>query len=90
MNSVQCRALRTTEAEMYELGYPYSAWVVRKDLWGLAPVCSLTYFREKPTPEDLGAIYGERVLHIAQAAPVCPANDPALPLDREVLASAAD
>lgn len=90
MNSAQCRSLRTTEAEMYELGYPYGAWVVRKDPLGLSPVCSLTYFRTQPTQEVLGAMYGKRVLHIAQATPLCPPACPEPRLDREVLAAAAD
>ena len=86
MNSGSCKSVRACDAEMYRMGYPYGAWVVREDPLGLSPVCSLTYLRDKPTPEDLGAIYGRRVLRVAAATPDCPAHRDDGPLDREVLA----
>jgi len=90
MNAAQCKTLRERETEMYQLGYGYGAWVVHKDLLGLSPVCSLTYFREPPTAEDLAAAYGDDVLHVATAEPVCRASEGDDPLDHEVLADAAD
>jgi hypothetical protein len=90
MNSAQCQSIRATDAEMYQLGYTYGAWVVREDPLGLSPVCSLTFFRERPTPEDLDAIYGTRLLHLQAATPICPPACPERPLDREVLPAAAD
>ena len=89
MNSADCQALHDREAGMYRLGYTYGAWVVRRDVLGLSPLCSLVYFREKPTDDDLRELYGDRVLHVAEASPACPANDDC-PLDLEVLADAAD
>ncbi len=88
MNSAQCQELRECEAETYRLGYGYGAWVVRKDVLGLSPVCSLAYFREPPTAGDLEAAFGDRVLRVAEAAPA--ASDGREGLDHEVLADAAD
>jgi hypothetical protein len=65
-----CREwMRERESEMYQLGYPYAAWVVKKDLLGLSPVCSLVYFRERPTPADVEEVCGKSVLHVADATP---------------------
>ncbi len=75
---------------MYRLGYSYGAWVVHEDCLGLTRVCTLTYFREPPTAEDLRAAYLGRVLHVAEAAPTLPANGGEAPLDHEVFADAAD
>ncbi len=89
MNSADCEALRERESAMYRLGYGYGAWVVREDVLGLSPLCTLTYFREKPTDAELRELYGERVLHVAEAFPATAANTDD-PLDLEVLADAAD
>jgi hypothetical protein len=90
MNAVQCERMRHREARMYRLGYGYGTWIVRMDPLGLSPLCSLTYFRDPPTAEDLQAMYGKRVLHVEKAEPAPPANDAGPPLDHEVLADAAD
>ena len=89
MNSADCEALRDRESAMYRLGYGYGAWVVREDMLGLSPHCTLTYFRERPTDAELRELYGDRLLHVAEALPACAAND-GDPLDLEVLADAAD
>lgn len=89
MNSADSEALRDREAVMYRLGYGYGAWVVRRDVLGLSPLCTLTYFRERPTQADLRELFGDRVLHVAEAAPASAANDDDS-LDLEVLADAAD
>jgi len=89
MNAAACAALREREAAMYRLGYGYGAWVVREGMLGLPPRCSLTYFREKPTDAELRDLYGDRVLHVAEAFPASPAGG-SDPLDLEVLAHAAD
>lgn len=89
MNASNRRDLRTREAAMYRIGYTYGAWIVRLDALGLAPLCSLTYFREKPAPGELQARYGNRVLHVMEAFP-CPARpggEP--PSDHEVVAGTA-
>jgi len=89
MNSADRDALRERESVMYRLGYGYGAWVVREDVLGISPLCTLTYFREKPTEAELRELYGDRVLHVAEAFPA-PAADADDPLDLEVLADAAD
>jgi hypothetical protein len=89
MNAAERAMLRQREAEMYRLGYTYGAWVVRLDMLGLFPVCSLTYFREKPTAGELQAAYGNRLLHIVEAVPPAAANDDD-GLDLEVFPDAAD
>lgn len=89
MNAARREPLGAQEAELYRLGYGYGAWVVRRDVLGLCPVCSLTYFREKPTPGELRELYGDRLLHIADAAPPGPPRDEAPASDLEVLAGAA-
>ena len=89
MNSAECEAIHDRESAMYRLGYGYGAWVVRRDVLGFAPLCSLVYFREKPTDEELRELFGDRVLHVAEASPARAANDDD-PLDLEVLADAAD
>lgn len=89
MNAADREALREREAAMYRLGYGYGAWVVREDVLCLSPLCTLTYFRERPTDAELRELYGDRVLHVAEAFPA-PAADADDPLDLEVLADAAD
>jgi hypothetical protein len=89
MNDADCRELREREGSLYRIGYIYGAWIVRQDVLGLSPLCSLTYFREKPTPEELHERYGNRVLHVAEAIP-CPEGGGGRSSDHEVLADAAD
>lgn len=89
MNAAEGMSLGSQESDMYRLGYPYGAWVVRMDPLGLSPVCSLTYFREKPSQEDLHALYGDRVLRVCQAGPRPARGGPESPLDHEVVAAAA-
>ena len=89
MNAAGGMALGSQESDMYRLGYPYGAWVVRMDPLGLAPVCSLTYFREKPSIGDLHALYGDRVLRLCEARPAPAGFVPEEPLDHEVVADAA-
>ena len=74
---------------MYRLGYPYGAWVVRMDPLGLSPVCSLTYFRERPECGELRALYGSRVLHLSEASPAPSRGGEDSALDHEVVADAA-
>lgn len=88
MNAAQGRSLREGESALYRLGYGYGAWVVRLDVLGLGPVCTLVYFREKPTAEALGELYGGRVLRLSDATPRVPPGG-VKPLDLEVLADAA-
>lgn len=90
MNTAEREAWGVQEGELYRLGYGYGAWLVRKDVLGLDPVCTLTYFREKPTPEELQALYGDRLLHVADAVPPAPPREEAPASDLEVLAHAAD
>lgn len=72
--------MRDREKEMYRLGYPYAAWVVKEGALGLPPNCSLVYFRDPPTPTDVQEVCGKSVLHVAPAAPAngsdCGAEDP--------------
>jgi len=89
MNSAEREALREREAAMYRLGYGYGAWVVREDVLGLSPLCTLTYFRERPSDAELRELYGDRLLHVAEAFPA-PAAGSRDRLDLEVLAHAAD
>jgi hypothetical protein len=86
MNAAGGMALGSQESEMYRLGYPYGAWVVRMDPLGLSPVCSLTYFRERPESGDLRALYGNRVLHLSEASPARGGRNPP---NHEVVAGAA-
>lgn len=90
MNAAEREALSAQESGLYRLGYGYGAWLVRRDVLGLSPVCTLTYFREKPTPEELQALYGDRLLHVADAVPPAPPREVAPASDLEVLADAAD
>jgi hypothetical protein len=87
MNAAGGMALGSQESDMYRLGYPYGAWVVRMDPLGLSPVCSLTYFRDRPVGDELRALYGNRVLHLSVASPA--RGGPEDPLDHEVVAGAA-
>ena len=67
MNRAASDRLRKNDAGMYDMGYPYAAWVVRKDPLDLFPTCTLEYFRQEPTEERLRAIYGEKLLHFCPA-----------------------
>ena len=67
MNRAAAERLRKEDPGMYELGYPYAAWVVRKDPLDLFPTCTLEYFRKEPTEERLRSIYGEKLLHFCPA-----------------------
>lgn len=69
MNIAMAARLRAKDAELYDMGYPYAAWVVCKDPLDLFPKCGLEYFRQEPTEERLRAIYGERLLHFTPAFP---------------------
>lgn len=69
MNRALAEDLQQRANALYALGYPYGAWVVKEDPLGLYPTCNLEFFREKPTREELLAIYGSRFLHLAPANP---------------------
>lgn len=90
MNAAVRNALAAQEAELYRLGYSYGAWLVRRQVLGFGPTCSLTYFREKPSPEELQSLYDGRVLHIADAVPSAPPPQEAPASDLEVRADAPD
>ena len=89
MNAAGGMALGSQESDMYRLGYPYGAWVVRMDPLGLSPVCSLTYFRDRPEGGELRALYGSRVLHLSEASPAPSRGGEDSALDHEVVADAA-
>ena len=64
----KCREwLETRERQMYRLGYPYAAWVVRKRWFGLRTECALRFLREEPRGQDLAQLYGPGTVRIARA-----------------------
>ena len=68
MNTHCAEKVKSWQAQMYGMGYPYSAWVVRRRLFGLGIECSLQFLSEEPRGKDLEAVYGPRVVKV-QAAP---------------------
>jgi hypothetical protein len=67
MNAALRGWMKTREAQMYALGYPYAAWVVKKRLFGISSGCSLQFTREAPTKENAKELFGNRVLWMARA-----------------------
>jgi hypothetical protein len=55
------------QREMYAIGYPYAAWVVRRTLFGLRTECALHFLREKPAAGDVEALLGPGVLRVTRA-----------------------
>jgi len=59
--------MKERQAQMYALGYPYAAWVVRKTLFGISSGCSLQFVREAPTKENAQELFGRGVLRVTPA-----------------------
>ena len=55
------------QREMYKIGYPYGAWVVRRTFFGLRTECALYFLREKPAAGDVEALLGPGVLRVTRA-----------------------
>jgi len=52
------------QREMYGIGYPYGAWVVRRTFFGLRTECALHFLRERPSTEHVEALLGPEVLRV--------------------------
>jgi hypothetical protein len=59
--------MKTSEAQMHALGYPYAAWVIRKRLFGISTGCSLQFVREVPTKENAVELFGSHVRRVTRA-----------------------
>lgn len=58
--------MKERQVQMYAFGYPYAAWVVRKNMLGLGE-CTLQFVRDAPTKENAEELFGSGVVRVKRA-----------------------